>query len=66
MPTNRVAKTITVEPHWPGMRRYAVRMYLSGDHANANALQEALACEGVREWPPTVDTDPEVNQAKRS
>lgn len=58
----KVVKTVTIEPHWPGLRAYAVRMYLCGEHTAANDLQRALGCEGVREWPPTVDTDPEVNQ----
>jgi hypothetical protein len=53
---------ITLEPHWPGMRRYAVAMYLSGDHANANSLVKAMGYEAPREWPPTADTDPEAGQ----
>lgn len=56
------AKMITLEPHWPGMRRYAVAMYLSGDHANANSLVKAMGYEAPREWPPTADTDPEAGQ----
>jgi hypothetical protein len=55
-------KTITLEPHWPGMRAYVVRMYLSGEHALAERFRQELGSEAPREWPPTADTDPEAGR----
>jgi hypothetical protein len=50
--TAETVHTVSIEPHWPGVRAWIVNAYLTGDEEYANNVVAAMGCEAPREWPP--------------